>query len=441
RSVSGNWTLLVVVQPLLTLSPQTVDALTGEMTSFSATALQGNVATWEWDGNLTIEGGDEFAFGFVPETPGSYELRVRGLTPGGLPSPWVVATLEAFERPQAVLEIEGELLQGAWLTFNGSQSQGPALTWEWSLDGSPLPNATAVALQQVEDGGLHTVALTVRQQPVGSATVVEQFYLNYRPQALLESLDPVRPRIGQEFSFTIVSHDPDGSAELLTVAWPEGFAPLVETLGNQSYSATALIEVEASFGLTVMLQDSSGALVEQTVALVVYGWPDGVAQALEWRGGSRTGEQGQFAATVANEGADRLAGTAILELDGRVLRTWEVTLEPEENLTLLAEWTAQPGRHAVTLFLELVQDELELANNQLALNLTIATAEQGLPLLALVVVALGMVVVVVTGFFYWKRPPGKQSADDAPLPPPASGGAEEPVEAIVVEDDAWRRQD
>ena len=185
----------------------------------------------------------------------------------------------------------------------------------------------------------------------------------------------------------------------------------------------------------------AGGMVEQTVALVVYGWPDGVAQALEWRGGSRTGEQGQFAATVANEGADRLAGTAILELDGRVLRTWEVTLEPEENLTLLAEWTAQPGRHAVTLFLELVQDELELANNQLALNLTIATAEQGLPLLALVVVALGVVGVVVTGFFYWKRPPGKQSADDAPLPPPASGGAEEPVEAIVVEDDAWRRQD
>ena len=260
----------------------------------------------------------------------------------------------------------------------------------------------------------------------------------------------MRPRIGQEFSFTIVSHDPDGSAELLTVAWPEGFAPLVETLGNQSYSATALIEVEASFGLTVMLQDSSGALVEQTVALVVYGWPDGVAQALEWRGGSRTGEQGQFAATVANEGADRLAGTAILELDGRVLRTWEVTLEPEENLTLLAEWTAQPGRHAVTLFLELVQDELELANNQLALNLTIATAEQGLPLLALGAVALGVVVVVVTGFFYWKRPPSQGSydmeqltisGDNAPLPPPASGGAEEPVEAIVVEDDAWRRQD
>ena len=440
-TVSGNWTLLAVVQPLLALYPQTVDALTGEMTSFSATALQGNMATWEWDGNLTVEGGDEFAFGFVPEAPGSYELRVRGLTPGGLPSPWVVAILEAFDRPQAVLEIEGELLQGAWLTFNGSQSQGLALTWEWNLDGQPLPNATAVAMALVAEGGLHTVALTVQQQPVGSAQVAEQFYLNYRPQALLESLDPVRPRIGQEFSFTIAAHDPDGSAQLLAVAWPEGFAPLVETLGNQSYSATALIEAEVSFGLIVTLQDSSGALVEQTIALAVYGWPDGVAQALEWRGGSRTGEQGQFAATVANEGADRLAGTAILELDGRVLRTWEVTLEPEENLTLLAEWTTQPGRHAVTLFLELEQEELELANNQLALNLTIATAEQGLPLLALVVVALGVVVVVVTGFFYWKRPPGKQSADDAPLPPPADGAAEEPVEAIVVEDDAWRRQD
>ena len=440
-TVNGNWTLMTVVQPLLSLSPQTVNALTDEMTSFNATALQGSVTTWEWDGNLTVEGGDMFSFGFVPEAPGSYELRVRGLTPGGLPSPWVVATLEAFERPQAVLEIEGELLQGVWLTFNGSQSQGLDLTWQWSLDGTPLPNATAVALQRVEEGGMHAITLDVQQQPVGSAQVTEQFYLNYLPQALLESLDPTRPRIGQEFSFTIVAHDPDGSAQMLAVAWPEGFEPLDETLGNDSYSATALMDAETSFGLTVTLQDSSGALIEQIVALSVYGWPDGVLQALEWRGSSHTNEKGQFAATVANDGADKLAGTATLELDGLVLRTWEVTLNPEENITLLAEWTTQPGRHAVTLSLELEQDELELANNQLALNLTIENAEQGLPLLALATVALGVMVVAVTAFFYWKQPSRKQSEDDVQLPSSTGSGVEEPVEAIVVEDDAWRRQD
>ncbi len=440
-TVNGNWTLMTVVQPLLSLSPQTVNALTGEMTSFNATVLQGSVTTWEWDGNLTVEGGDVFSFGFVPEAPGSYELRVRGLTSGGLPSPWVVAMLEAFDPPQAVLEIEGDLLQDVWLTFNGSQSQGLDLTWQWSLDGTPLPNATAVALQRVEDGGMHAITLDVQQQPVGSAQVTEQFYLNYLPQALLESLDPARPRIGQEFSFTIVAHDPDGSAQMLAVAWPEDFEPLDETLGNDSYSATVLIEMETSFGLTVTLQDSSGALIEQIVALSVYGWPDGVLQALEWRGSSHTNEKGQFAATVANDGADNLAGTATLKLDGRVLRTWEVTLNPEENITLLAEWTTQPGRHAVTLFLELEQDELELANNQLALNLTIENAEQELPLLALATIALGVMVVAVTAFFYWKQPSRKQSGDDVQLPSSTGGDVEEPVEAIVVEDDAWRRQD
>ncbi|MEC8878027.1 MAG: PKD domain-containing protein, partial [Candidatus Thermoplasmatota archaeon] len=76
-TVNGNWTLMTVVQPLLSLSPHTVNALTGEMTSFNATVLQGSVTTWEWDGNLTVEGGDVFSFGFVPEAPGSYELRVR----------------------------------------------------------------------------------------------------------------------------------------------------------------------------------------------------------------------------------------------------------------------------------------------------------------------------------------------------------------------------
>ncbi|SVC83149.1 uncharacterized protein METZ01_LOCUS336003, partial [marine metagenome] len=74
-TVNGNWTLMTVVQPLLSLSPQTVNALTDEMTSFNATALQGSVTTWEWDGNLTVEGGDMFSFSFGPEAPGSYELR------------------------------------------------------------------------------------------------------------------------------------------------------------------------------------------------------------------------------------------------------------------------------------------------------------------------------------------------------------------------------
>ncbi len=177
--------------------------------------------------------------------------------------------------------------------------------------------------------------------------------------------------------------------------------------------------------------------VEESAA--VAGW----RQALEWRGGSRAGEQGQFAATVANEGADRLAGTATLELDGGVLRTWEVALEPEENLTLLAEWTTEPGRHAVTILLELEQEELELANNQLALNLTISgTKLGGPPLLALAAIALGVGMVAVTAFFYWKRPPGKRPGGGVPLSPAVDTTvAEESVEAIVVEDDAWRRQD
>ena len=76
-----------------------------------------------------------------------------------------------------------------------------------------------------------------------------------------------------------------------------------------------------------------------------------------------------------------------------------------------------------------------------SLNLTIENAEQGLPLLALATVALGVMVVAVTAFFYWKQPSRKQSGDEVQLPSSTGSGVEEPVEAIVVEDDAWRRQD
>ena len=81
----GRITLLAVVQPLLEVSPAVVDALTDEVTAFTATTLQGNITTWVWVVNDNPFCGAGSLY-FTPPAPGIYELRVRGLTEEGLPS-------------------------------------------------------------------------------------------------------------------------------------------------------------------------------------------------------------------------------------------------------------------------------------------------------------------------------------------------------------------
>jgi M6 family metalloprotease-like protein len=426
--VEKSFTLLAVVQPLLEVSPAVVDALTGEVTAFTATTLQGNITTWVWVVNDNPLASAE-SLDFTPPVPGSYDLQVRGLTAEGLPSPWAVAALEAFDSPIANFTIEGSLVQLGWLAFNGTHSQGLGLEYSWKLDGEPLPNATAVAMALFEEGGSYTIALNVTQQPVGTAQLSRSFYLNHQPVAIIESLEPARPRIGQEFSFRIAANDDEGAAVVESVAWPDGLAPLSGGIAAGRYSASALFNGTEHFALNVTLSDEDGASGVQQVWFTVFEWPDGVASALTWNGSREPGKQGKFEATVANAGGDLLTGTATLELDGRPLQEWELQLNPGEEAQFSAPWEATPGSHRATLLVALNEQELETANNQLNLTIEIDAAGSPLPLLAIGIVGLGVIAIAVTFLLYRQRPPTEPP--EAPAP--------EPVEAIVVDDTAWRR--
>ncbi len=426
--VEKSFTLLAVVQPLLEVSPAVVDALTDEVTAFTATTLQGSITTWVWVVNDNPLAGAGSLY-FTPPAPGIYELRVRGLTEEGLPSPWAVAALNAFDPPTANFTIEGSLVQLGWLAFNGTHSQGLGLEYSWKLDGEPLPNATAVAMALFEEGGSYTIALNVTQQPVGTAQLSRSFYLNHQPIAIIESLEPARPRIGQEFSFRIAANDVEGAAVVESVTWPDGLAPLSGGIAAGRYSASALFSGTEHFALNVTLSDEDGASGVQQVWFTVFEWPDGVASALTWNGSREPGKQGKFEATVVNAGGDLLTGTATLELDGRPLQEWELQLNPGEEAQFSAPWEATPGSHRVTLLVALNEQELAQGNNQLNLTIGIDAESSPLPLLAIGIVGLGVIAIAATFLLYRRRPPAEPP--EAPAP--------EPVEAIVVDDTAWRR--
>ncbi|HIN08184.1 MAG TPA: hypothetical protein EYM67_00950, partial [Candidatus Poseidoniales archaeon] len=384
-TANGDWSVLAVVQPLLEISPAMVDALTDEITTFTATTLQGTVATWEWEVNNNSLAGTR-SLDFTPHEPGSYELRVRGLTEEGLQSPWAVTALNAFDPPIANFTIEGSLVQLGWLAFNGTHSQGLGLEYSWKLDGKPLPNATAVAMALFEEGGSYTIALNVTQQPVGTTQLSRSFYLNHQPIAIIESLEPARPRIGQEFSFRIAATDADGAAVVESVVWPDGLAPLSEGIAAGRYSAIALFSGTEHFALNITLSDEDGASGVQQVWFTVFEWPDGVASALTWNGSREPGKQGKFEATVANAGGDLLTGTATLELDGRPLQEWDLQLNPGEEAQFSAPWKATPGSHRATLLVALNEQELAQGNNQLNLTIGIDAESSPLPLLAIGIV-------------------------------------------------------
>ncbi len=430
-TASGDWSVLAVVQPLLEVSPAMVNALANEITTFTATTLQGSVATWEWEvNNNSLTGAG--SLDFTPPEPGSYEMRVRGLTAEGLSSPWAVAALNAFDPPVANFTIEGSLVQLGWLAFNGTHSQGLGLEYHWELDGEPLPNTTAVAMALFDEGGSYTIMLNVTQQPVGTAQLSRAFYLNHQPVAIIESLEPARPRIGQEFSFRIAANDVEGGAVVESVAWPDGLAPLSGGIAAGRYSASALFNGTEHFTLNVTLSDEDGASGVQQVWFTVFEWPDGVASALTWNGSREPGKQGKFEATVANAGGDLLTGTATLELDGRPLQVWELQLAPDEEAQFSTPWKATPGNHRATLLVTLNEEELAQGNNQLNLTIGIDAESSPLPLLAIGIVGLGVIVIAATFLLYRRRPP---------LEPPALAEvpAPEPVEAVVVDDSTWRR--
>jgi hypothetical protein len=170
------------------------------------------------------------------------------------------------------------------------------------------------------------------------------------------------------------------------------------------------------------------------VWFTVFEWPDGVASSLEWNGSREPGKQGKFEATVANAGGDLLTGTATLELDGRPLQEWELLLNPGEEAQFSAPWEATPGSHRATLMVALNEEELEQGNNQLNLTIGIDAESNLLPLLAIGIVGLGVIAIAATFLLYRRRPPAEPPASpEAPTP--------EPVEALVVDDTAWRRQD
>jgi len=91
--------------------------------------------------------------------------------------------------------------------------------------------------------------------------------------------------------------------------------------------------------------------------------------------------------------------------------------------------TDPSGRVRATLVVALNEQELAQGNNQLNLTIGIDAESSPLPLLAIGIVGMGVIAIAATFLLYRRRPPAEPP--EAPAP--------EPVEAIVIDDTAWRR--
>ena len=144
---------------------------------------------------------------------------------------------------------------------------------------------------------------------------------------------------------------------------------------------------------------------------------------------ARAGEARKIRGDGCQRGGDLLTGTATLELDGRPLQEWGLQLNPGEEVQFSAPWKATPGSHRATLVVALNEEELAQGNNLLNLTIGIDAESSPLPLLAIGIVGLVVIAIAATFLLYRRRPPAEPP--EAPAP--------EPVEAIVVDDTAWRR--
>jgi hypothetical protein len=172
-ATSSSAVLTVEVPPEITLQPVTVTTNQGAIVGFSVTATGTPPLAYQWFFNETtlLDGanGPTLVLGDVqPDDAGAYAVVVTNLA-GSAASASAVLTVEV---PPAITQQPVSLIttQGATITFSVTAASTTPLSYQWSFNGTGIPNATnstlTLANVQPANAGSYSVLVT----NVGGAT-------------------------------------------------------------------------------------------------------------------------------------------------------------------------------------------------------------------------------------------------------------------------------
>ena len=292
-AVTNSATLTVAAPPAIvagpnggspaTGQPQSVTVVQGQNATFSVNAIGSVPLTYQWRfGNANILGATNSSV-----TLTNVLLAQAGLYSVVISNPFGAttsanATLTVLLPPTIVVQpVSQTLTQGATLNLSVTATGSPTLTYQWSLNGTPIPGATSAALSLLNvQKSLEGNYVCVVSNPYGTATSTVAVVTVQSPPVIYDNGQPQPQTVIQgsnaTFSVTAIGDAP------LTYQWRFGGTnivgattnPLVLTGVLTNQAGNYSVVVSNPFGTTT----SSNALLTVRVPPFIVTQPTPIAQ-------------------------------------------------------------------------------------------------------------------------------------------------------------------
>ena len=410
-----TFTLNAESVPILSLQYSEVNILTSQPITLNCTTDWGEIEiyTWQFYDDIGSDWGlnttDDW-MNFSSERAGEYFVSVSGKhTETGL---WTIVfplNINVYDHPEAQFEFTDTINEGDWITFDGKNSNGLELEFEWILDGTPLAGNGELITTLVDYGGIHTVGLQVSQNPVGEDYIEKEFYADHKPTEIL-STNPSMPRVGEDFEVYLGAYDVEGEATIeyieISVYDIEGDERGKFRYEDQGANFNIIFEVEYT-GVIVLeykLMDLKNNSREGSSTVDVLGWADIYVESLEISGKKEKGKT-QTVTFVLNNYNETYqsdiyngyiaSGSVELLIDSEIVSTWTYEIEPTKKQEFHFQWKATSGRHDFEVVAYVSDGEKSTDNNNLIKSIKIESeSKSGLipyPSVGTIIATIGIV--------------------------------------------------
>ena len=385
--------------PIVSLQENQINIVSGELINLESETVWGEVNLFKWEieskGDWTVEDlkNEEIVMGtaynslnFSSNQEGEYFINVSGRDK--ITNLWTerfLVIINVYDNPIASIDFEDNINEGKWMTFDGSNSSGLDLSYNWTINGIHLPSNEEKISTLIENGGLQTIGLTVSQNPVGVDYMEIDFYANYKPWGVLKTY-PEEPRYGQNFELYLNAYDEESEASIdilkIIVNDYNGNQRAELSYNNQGENFNLIFEIEytGSIILEYNLKDVDGNVNKSTNTVDVLGWADLYVESIGVTGKREKGNTQSIKFTLANYNESyqtviyngyTAKGEVDLLIDSEIVKTWEFEIEGNGTKSFEFNWIATPGNHDFEVVARVYDGEVIDNNNNLSTTIRI----------------------------------------------------------------------
>ena len=404
--------------PILSLEYSSLNLVVDQSFTLISETNWGSLNLYKWkvnDENDTLiieETSQNNVFDVSFSEAGSYQLRVTGRdVETNLWTKIYPLDITVYNNPVADFTFDEDSNEGQWMTFDGGNSSGLGLKFNWSLDGRIVAGESEIIDIMIDAGGIHTVGLTVNQDPVGIAYIEKQFYTNHKPTGIL-STNPPNPRYGEDFEVYMAAYDAETEANIeylkITVYNTNGDKAWENSYDNQGANFNLVFEMQytGTIVLDYKLVDEDENIQVNSTSVDVLGWADVFVESLEVNGKKEKGKKQDISIVLTNYNEIYMSkwyngypaqGKLNLIANDEIIHSWDYNIDGNESQEFNFEWVALDGYYLFEVTASISDGEVITDNNYSNITVIIeGERKSGFLNSPSILVSMGILVLVST---------------------------------------------